>query len=149
MSNNSAIRLAAFKAFFKEHDRERTLREVSFTAGSPDEAHEEIRSFIKANPGVGGVAVVISTGYLISDALKGRRGRPVIGGFDVTSGNERCIREGSLDFLINQHPERQGFNAVESMLHYLLYGVPDHTLREYLPIDIVLRENIDFWTEEL
>ena len=122
---------------------------MSFTAVSPDEAHKEIRSFLRANPEVGGVAVVISTGYLVSDALKGKPRRPVIGGFDVTGGNERCIREGSLDFLINQHPERQGFNAVESLLHYLLYGVPDNTLREYQPIDIVLRENLDYWTDEV
>ena len=149
MSNNSAIRLAAFKAFFEEQGRERTLREVSFPAVSPDEAHEEIRSFLKDHPDVGGVAVVISTGYLISDAVKGESRRPVIGGFDVTSGNERCIREGSLDFLINQHPEHQGFSAVESLLHYLLYGVPDHTLREHQPIDIVLRENLGYWTDEV
>jgi hypothetical protein len=54
-----------------------------------------------------------------------------------------------LDFLINQHPEHQGFSAVESLLHYLLYGVPDHTLREHQSIDIVLRENLDYWTDEV
>ena len=52
------------------------------------------------------------------------------------------------DFLINQHPERQGFNAVESMLHYLLYGIPDQSLRQFLPIDIVFRENLPFWQDE-
>ena len=65
-----------------------------------------------------------------------------VGGFDVTEGNARCVREGTLEFLIDQHPQRQGFCAVESLLHHLLYGVPDPSLPSSLPIDIVFRENL-------
>lgn len=148
LSNNSAIRMSAFKAYFTEKGKERTILESMFPTQSTEELHREVDSFLKKNPRVGGIAVVISNGYLIADALS-KNGIPnmVLGGFDVTDGNARCIMEGSLDFLINQHPEKQGFNAVESLLHYLLYGAPDLTLQELLPIDIVFRENLPFWRE--
>lgn len=149
MSNNSSIRQAAFKDFFRDNNIHRTVIEAAFPAQNAQETNSEILSFIQKNPHVGGIAVVISAGYLVSDALKANGIKNiVVGGFDVTHGNARCIEEGTLDFLINQHPERQGFNAVESTLHYLLYGAPDHTLKEYLPIDIVFRENLPFWYEE-
>ena len=139
LSNNSTIRLQAFKEFFKENNRNRIIKEGHFSVIDPT---QDIHSFMAENPNVGGVAVVISTGYLISDALSSSTRRLVIGGFDVTEGNARCIREGTLDFLIDQNPERQGFYAIESLLHFLLYGIPDRSLPEQLPIDIVFRENL-------
>ena len=99
--------------------------------------------FFNANPNVQGIAVMISTGYVVSDALSAIDRTDVsVGGFDITYGNERCIKDGTLTFVINQHPEQQGFNALESMLHYLLYGTPDSNMHELLPIDVVLKENI-------
>jgi LacI family transcriptional regulator len=148
ISNNSAIRLSSFKEFFADSGRDRKIIEMQFSTSSEEELRGEVRSFMERNPEVGSIAVAISTSYLISDALKasGINGI-VVGGFDVTAGNARCVREGTLDFLINQHPERQGFNAVESMLHYLIYGAPDRNLPENLPLDIVLKENLPFWQE--
>ena len=87
--------------------------------------------------------MVISTAYLISGAVEKSGFKGIcVGGFDATEGNSRCIREGSLDFIINQHPDKQGFNAVEATLHYLLYGTTDSSADELMPIDIVFKENL-------
>jgi len=139
LSNNSTIRMQAFKSFFEENKRKRIIREGHF---SVEESGQDIRSFLAENPKVGGVAVVISTGYIVSDAVAGPSRQLVIGGFDVTKGNARCVREGNLDFLIDQNPEKQGFYAVESMLHYLLYGAPDMSLPALLPIGVIFKENL-------
>lgn len=148
LSNNSAIRLAAFKAFFKENHRKRTIRESFFTAENTEKSNKEILAFLKQCPKVGGVAVVISTAYLIADALStGGDKKIIVGGFDVTDGNARCLRDGRLDFLINQRPDHQGFCAVESLLHYLLYGAPDKSLREHQRVGVVFRENLPFWQD--
>lgn len=143
MSNNSASRMSAFKEYFTERGKVRTIHEAQFSVSNVEEINAEVSGFLKNNPLVAGIAVVISHSYVISDALaaSGIIGI-VVGGFDVTAGNARCLREGTLDFLINQHPERQGFYAVESILHYLMYGASDDMLKENLPLDIVLRENL-------
>lgn len=143
MSNNSAIRKAAFKEYFPKNGKHRVVHEAQFSTAGHEAVASELKTFLWDHPNVGGIAVAISSSYLISDAIKdaGISGL-VVGGFDVTDGNARCVREGTLDFLINQHPERQGFYAVESILHYLLYGTPDNTLPELLPIDIVFKENL-------
>lgn len=144
MSNNSAIRKAAFKEYFPENGKPRVIHEAQFSTAGHQAVVSELKSFLAEHPNVGGIAVAISLSYIISDALRdaGITGL-VVGGFDVTDGNARCVREGTLDFLINQHPERQGFYAVESILHYLIYGTPDSTLPELLPIDIVFKENLN------
>ena len=143
MSNNSTIRLASFKAYFEEPGRGRLLKEVEFSAENPDQIRSEVSSFLADNPLVKGIAVVTSVVYKVSDVLSASGFKGIcVGGFDVTEGNARRVREGTLEFLIDQHPQRQGFCAVESLLHFLLYGVPDASLPEYLPIDIVFRENL-------
>lgn len=143
ISNNSASRLEAFRSYFEGRTPGRTLKEGFFSTENASVVDSEISSFLHDNPSVGGIAVVISAGYLVADALKGSgHDEIVVGGFDVTAGNARCINEGTIDFLINQHPDRQGFNAVESLLHFLLYGAPDKNMRQFLPIDIVFRENL-------
>lgn len=143
LSNNSAIRLQAFMEYFRESDSGRIIKEGHFPTDNPEAIRKEVSDFIGQNPKVKGIAVVISTGYMICDALSACGVKDIrIGGFDVTQGNARCVREGSLDFLINQHPDKQGFQAVESTLHYLLYGTPDKSFDEYLPIDIAFKENL-------
>ena len=143
MSNNSTIRLASFKAYFEEKGESGLIREVQFSAENPKGIRSEVSSFLAENPLVRGIAVVTSVVYKVSDALSSSGIQGIcVGGFDVTEGNARCVREGTLEFLIDQHPQRQGFCAVESLLHHLLYGVPDPSLPSSRPIDIVFRENL-------
>ena len=143
MSNNSLARKEAFIDHYTSINPSRVLKECYYTTDNPEVNVTEMTEFFRFNPNVKGIAVMISTGYVVSDALNAIDRTDVsVGGFDITYGNERCIKDGTLTFVINQHPEQQGFNALESMLHYLLYGTPDSNMRELLPIDVVLRENI-------
>lgn len=143
MSNNSTIRLEHFRAYFQETRKEREILESHFSTEDPALTRKEMAELLDGNPGIGGIAVVISNAYLIAEALPAGGKKDIrIGGFDITAGNARCVREGRIDFLINQHPERQGFLAVESTLHFLLYGIPDKSLGELIPIDIKFLENL-------
>ncbi len=143
MSNNSLARKAAFLDHYASINPSRVLKECYYTTDNPEVNITEMTEFFNANPDVKGIAVMISTGYVVSDALNAiNRTDVTVGGFDITYGNDRCIREGTLTFVINQHPEQQGFNALESMLHYTLYGTPDSNINKLLPIDVVLKENI-------
>ena len=150
MSNNSLVRSQSFRDYYSTINPSRVVREAYYTTDDPQQNILEIKEFIAKYPLVKGIAVMISTGYLISDALTSLDCHDIcVGGYDVTHGNERCVTNDSLTFVINQHPEQQGFNAVESLLHYLMYGVLDENLRELLPIDVVLKENIFFWDEKI
>ena len=145
LSNNSTIRLEALRSYFKKNGK-KVLKEFYFPVEEPEAIQSSVAGFLKDNPLVKGIAVVISNGYLISNALAAARIKGIcIGGFDVTAENSRCVKEGALDFLISQHPEIQSFNAVQCLLHYLLYGAPDTSLRSHLPIEVVFKENLP-WT---
>jgi LacI family transcriptional regulator len=65
-------------------------------------------------------------------------------GYDLLDENVRLLRSGNTRFLLNQRPDEQTYKAVKKLFEYLsMRKVPDKI--EYLPVDIVTSENVDFY----
>jgi LacI family transcriptional regulator len=69
-----------------------------------------------------------------------------LGGYDLVGKNIKYLNRGVIDFLICQRPEDQGYKSVMAMFNYLLSKVPVNKVN-YSPIDIVLKENVDVYTD--
>ncbi len=61
-------------------------------------------------------------------------------GFDLLPENIELLKEGKIDFLLNQNPEKQGYLGIVNLFHHFIYN-KDIPPKQYLPIDIVLKEN--------
>ena len=109
---------------------------------------ESERDYLGAD--VGGVCVLNSRGSRIADAIlrEGRTDIKVVA-FDLTDENLRCLREGSIFALVCQRPERQGFLSVTTLLEYLLYHHATLQQHVLMPLDIVLKENLDYYFQKL
>jgi LacI family transcriptional regulator len=58
--------------------------------------------------------------------------------------NVSYLRSGTIRFLIGQRPEEQTYKAVKKLFEFLtLNKVPE--IMEYLPVDIITSENVDFF----
>lgn len=142
-SNNSLLRLKAFKEYFREEGKLSKLKEGYFSVNNPDAVIEEVSEFLKMYPNVGGISVLISTGYIIADALSALGRTDIcVGGFDITANNARCLLDGSLDMAVSQRPETQGFDAVEYVIRYLLYSTLGPQTPGTVNVQIVLKENL-------
>lgn len=65
-------------------------------------------------------------------------------GFDMVDDNLRHLRNNNIDFLINQNPVQQGFLGVVTLFNHLVKKQPVDKL-QYLPLDIVVTENVDYY----
>ncbi len=115
--------------------------EINTHAGA--DARNRIFSRIVATEGLGGVFVTNSSTHQIAAYLKSR-GLPhrirVIG-YDLINENVRLLREGAVDVLISQRPERQGYLGVMALYrHVVLNEAVERTIM--MPIDIIARENL-------
>lgn len=65
-------------------------------------------------------------------------------GYDLTRENKAYCRNGTVDFLISQSPEIQGYQGIYALYRHcvLKEKPPKETI---LPIDIVTKENIDYF----
>jgi LacI family transcriptional regulator len=93
-----------------------------------------------------GIFVPSSTTHLVAETLDELKvkGKVLLIGYDLTAMNVRCLKDDSIDFLISQRPETQGYESVYTLYRHLILKeeVPADV---ELPLDIVVRENVDYY----
>ena len=65
-------------------------------------------------------------------------------GYDTIEANIVYLKNGIVSHLIAQRPEVQGYNSVKALFHYLSFGQTVEKVN-YMPIDILTKENIDYY----
>jgi LacI family transcriptional regulator len=97
------------------------------------------------NPGIGSIFMSGSKSYLIASYLEEKEYKSVkLIGYDLLDENVRHLRSGTIRFLIGQRPEEQTYKAVKKLFEFLtLNKVPENM--EYLHVDIITSENVDFF----
>jgi len=68
-------------------------------------------------------------------------------GFDLLKPNIDLLQDGTISFLLNQNPKRQGYLSIKNLLNHFIYNkaIPS---KIYLPIDIVVKENYLHYVKE-
>lgn len=65
-------------------------------------------------------------------------------GYDPIWQNIEAIKAGKISFLIAQRSVQQGYDSVKSLCNYLIFNTPIEK-EHYMPIDILVKENIDYY----
>ncbi|WP_229717364.1 LacI family DNA-binding transcriptional regulator [Parapedobacter defluvii] len=97
--------------------------------------HTDIDAFFVTNSRVKSVAK-----YLRNTARQHR----ILIGYDLSEENIEYLKDGTIDFLIGQKPEEQGYLGVMSLFQHV---VADKKIakEQYMPIDIITKENFEFY----
>ena len=67
-------------------------------------------------------------------------------GHDLLKENIDFLRKGVVQFLICQRPEEQGYNAINKLFRHVVQK-RNVSKENYTSIDIIIRENLDFYKE--
>ncbi len=108
-----------------------------------------MREFFTGNPDIRHAVSFNSSVHIIADFLRlemPEHPHVTLLGYDALDANVECVRNGSVDFLIAQHPQSQGLNCFRSMFNscVLKMVLPrDH----YMAIELLTKENIDFYKD--
>lgn len=65
-------------------------------------------------------------------------------GYDLLSQNVDALKTGNIDFLISQKPEEQGYKGIMTLFNKLILK-REVEKKQYIPIDIITHENIDYY----
>lgn len=92
-----------------------------------------------------GIFVSNSKVFMVAGLVKqeGLQNTKLIG-YDLLEQNQAFLRDGVIDFLISQQPHQQGYASVMTLFNHLVMKKPV-TKNQFLPIDIITKENIDFY----
>jgi LacI family transcriptional regulator len=115
----------------------------------PDPSSENVKNAMEKifnqNPQIGSIFMSGSKSHLIASYLeeKGYKNINLIG-YDLLDQNVRYLRSGTIRFLISQRPEEQTYKAVKKLFDFLSLNRAPESM-EYLPVDIITAENVDFF----
>lgn len=92
-----------------------------------------------------GIIVINSKAFEVATILNdlGIRNKNLIG-YDLLPENIKYLKEGLISFLIAQRPEEQGYKGIMSLFNSLVVKSKVEK-NNYLPIDILTGENIDYY----
>ncbi len=65
-------------------------------------------------------------------------------GYDTVEKNARCLREGSISFLIAQYAYMQGYSCVDTLFQ-CHRSEEEGDSGKLMPIELLMKENIDFY----
>jgi LacI family transcriptional regulator len=80
--------------------------------------------------------------YLEREKQKNKNLRIV--GYDLTDENISYLKNGTIDYLLNKHPREQCYHGLKMLYEYLVLKIPIPE-KTYMPIDIIVKENVDYY----
>lgn len=92
-----------------------------------------------------GIFVSTSKAYEIAPYLQAYHREEIrLVGYDLLERNIHFLREGAIDFLINQNPKKQGYRGLYALADLLVFK-KEVAPRKYLPLDIITKENLQYY----
>ncbi|HEV7382210.1 MAG TPA: substrate-binding domain-containing protein [Dyadobacter sp.] len=109
------------------------------------EAHLE--EILTADPAVKGIYVTNSKAFEVAAYLEKRNIDDVkLVGYDLLGPNLEFLEKGRIQFLINQNPLGQGYWGIYQLANHLVFN-QDIPPIKFLPLDIITKENLDYYLD--
>ena len=115
-------------------------------AGDDEKNKEIIDNFILEHPEVNMGIIFNSKGYLIGNYLTNNQNAKDfrLVGYDAIETNIHYLKSGRITHLIAQRPEVQGLNCIKALFRHLVLKEKNELIN-YMPIDILMKENIQYY----
>lgn len=144
-SNQQENREIGFRQYMEKHHPACTILELNLHAKRPSEDNQMLDDFFRQYPTVSNGITFNSKVYTIGEYLLNRNKKHFnLIGYDLLERNVACLKQGSISFLIAQQPEAQGFSGIKALCDFLIFK-KEITPVNYMPIDLLSTENIDFY----
>jgi LacI family transcriptional regulator len=108
----------------------------------------QLDEIVQSNPELRHIFVTTSKAHGIATYLEQRNISHIkIIGYDLMPRNLHYLNNGLISFLINQNPKGQGYWGISHLVNYIVFKKQVPHIK-YLPLDIVTRENLNYFIEE-
>ena len=145
-SKQQENRETGFRHYMKDHYPDVIIHEVNLSLDEKREQYDIIlEEFFTKHPHIHHCITFNSKAHLVGEfLLKSNRRNVQIMGYDMVEKNAECVRQGSISFLIAQHGYMQGYECIESLFNAIVLKKIVEPVN-YMPIELLTKENIDFY----
>ncbi len=145
-SKQQEYREEGFRQYMREFHPDCRIRELNLQVNAEGEQEAQLDAFFAAHPEVRHGITFSSRVFVVGEYLLRRNHRDIhLMGYDVLPRNLECLKKGVVDFLIAQHPCRQGFESIKALFDHLV--LKTEILRDnYMPIELLSTENYMYYS---
>lgn len=137
-----------FLSYLKRNNFSGKVYRVEIEPDDIEGSLNAIKEIIDENRGLVGGIVLNSRIYelikLLDDMEPVMRERIKLIGHDAIERNVKALKEDKVSFILSQRPDLQGYDAIKAFGNYFLFKQNPERVN-YMPIDILIKENIDFY----
>lgn len=140
-------RLEGFMQYLTTEFTNLTIHDVVLHKEDTASNEEILDTFFAKHPKAVLGAAFNSRVYQVASYLheKGQKLETLVG-YDLLQKNVEYLKTDEVNYLIGQRPGLQGYCGVKALCNHIVFKQPV-TAVKYMPIDILTKENIDFYFE--
>lgn len=138
-----------FKDYFTQRGLENRyqIQVMDFRENSPATIAGQFKEMLSTTPKVTGIFVTTSKVNVVADYLQQIPGHKInLIGYDLIERNLHYLETGTISFLINQNPKGQGYWGIHALADHLIFQKKNNPIK-YLPLDIITKENLQYYIE--
>ncbi|MDF9798923.1 LacI family transcriptional regulator [Catalinimonas alkaloidigena] len=135
-----------FRNYFKDNLLSNPIIKVDILQTNYTAIRDSLKTVFKEHPDIKAVFTTNSRVSSVARFLESvNKNDLLLVGYDYLKDNIECLKSKTVDFLICQKPEEQGFKGVMALYkQVVLSGKVDKV--HYMPIDIITRENYAYYS---
>lgn len=148
-SNQCRNRERGFRDYLSRNRFLGTLHNASLRLDDDAFNTRVLDELFRDNPRIAGAVTFNSTCYILAKYLRhsGRDDVKLVG-YDIIDRNREMLLAGTVTALVAQRPEAQGYHGVMALCEHLVGGRRVPRVNN-MPIDILVRENIGFYKNNI
>lgn len=137
-------RLKGFMSYITEEYDNLTIHEVVLNKSNQGNNQQTLDEFFQAHPKAVLGIVFNSRVYQLGEYLRhAEHSMKGLIGYDLLKANVDLLKSGDVHYLIGQRPGLQGYCGVKALCDHVVFKKSVDSVK-YMPIDILIKENIDF-----
>lgn len=138
---------AGFRRYYQENGiEENKIHTLTINSTDKEIVFRELTKFYIKNQNIKGVFVTNSKAYLVSDFHLAHELDTRVVGYDLVEQNVEHLKSGGIDYIISQNPMQQGIKAFQTLFELFIYKNEPPKI-QHVPLDIIIRENVDFYID--
>ena len=147
-SKQQMNRETGFRHYMADHFPQVNIIDVELPWDQPETYDDTLEAFFKSHPTIHHCITFNSKAHIVGEFLLRSNRRDVqIMGYDMVPKNAECVRQGSISFLVAQHAYMQGYACVWTLFDAIVMKKEVNPVN-YMPIELLTRENINFYRRE-
>ncbi|OOQ59783.1 LacI family DNA-binding transcriptional regulator [Mucilaginibacter pedocola] len=133
-----------FKKFFEETRSATHISTLNISETKVCVVEEALTRTLNADNTIKAIFVTNSRVNIVAEILKKHRRNDLLVGYDFLEKNIDYLKSGQIKYLICQRPKEQGYLGIMALYKHL-YNVSEVERFVYMPIDIITKENYQFY----